>query len=35
MKKFLLSLLTLAAIIFAGLWLTIDINPDRVTTIFG
>lgn len=35
MRKFLLSLFTLAAIIFAGLWLTIDINPERVTTIFG
>ncbi len=35
MKKFLLSLLTLAAIIFAGLWLTIDINPEKVTTIYS
>ena len=35
MKRFLLTLFTLAAILFSGLWLAIDLNPGRVTTIFG
>ena len=35
MKKLILSLFTLSLIIFSGLWLTIDLNPERVTTIFG
>ena len=35
MKKILLSLLALGVIIFAGLWLNIDLNPQRVITISG
>ncbi|MBQ7214556.1 MAG: penicillin-binding protein 1C [Synergistaceae bacterium] len=35
MRKFLLSLFALGVIIFAGLWLNIDINPEKVTTISG
>ena len=35
MKKFLLSLFALALMIFAGLWLTVDLNPQQVITISG
>ena len=35
MKKFLLSLITLALVIFSGLWLAIDVSPEKVITIFG
>lgn len=35
MKKFLLSLLIIAAIAFSWLWLDIPLNPERVTAIFG
>ena len=35
MKKFLLTLFGLAVIIFSCLWLSIDLNPGRVTAIFG
>lgn len=38
MKKFLLSfavVLAVCACVFSYLWLSIDINPDRVTSIYG
>ena len=35
MKKYLFLLLLVPVFAFGGLWLNIDINPDRVTTIFG
>ena len=35
MKKILLSLFALALMIFAGLWLTVDLNPQQVITISG
>ena len=35
MKKFLLSLFAITLIAFSGLWLMIDLNPERVTAIFG
>ena len=35
MKKYLLSLVLLAAAIFSGLWLTVDLNPEKVTAIYG
>ncbi|MBQ7220169.1 MAG: penicillin-binding protein 1C [Synergistaceae bacterium] len=35
MKKFLLSLSALAIVIFSGLWLAIDLSPEKVTTIYG
>ena len=35
MKKILLSLFALVVILFAGLWMNIDINPEKVTTISG
>ena len=35
MKKISLLLVLISAVIFAGLWLNIDINPEKVTVIFG
>ena len=35
MKKYLFLLLLVPVIAFGVLWFSIDINPDRVTTIFG
>ncbi len=35
MKKILISIVILIAGVFAFLWFSIDVNPDRVTTIYG
>ena len=35
MKRLFLLLLIIPAVVFGALWFSIDINPERVTTIFG
>ncbi|MBQ4468952.1 MAG: hypothetical protein II917_02285, partial [Synergistaceae bacterium] len=35
MRRVILFLILVPVIMFGWLWLNIDVNPDRVTTIFG